>query len=75
LRVVALLGAPHEGLDEFLTALKEAVEQLGAGHPELIHLVWPYRDYISGDDGLETLMPQFQQIDACSEPAPSNDQP
>jgi hypothetical protein len=66
---------PGEGLDEFLTALKEAVEQLGAGHPELIHLVWPYRDYISGDDGLETLMPQFQQIDACSEPAPSNDQP
>ena len=66
---------PDEGLDEFLTCLKEAVEELGVGHPELIHLVWPYRQYISGDDGLAALMPQFEQMEACSETAPSDDQP
>ena len=74
----ALIGRanfPDEGLDEFLGALREAVEEVGAGHPELIHLVWPYRQFISGDDGLAALVPQFERLEAHPEEAPSDELP
>jgi hypothetical protein len=53
---------PDEGLDQFLAALKLAVDQMGATHPDLLRLVLPYREYIAGDDGLVTLRRKLEQI-------------
>jgi hypothetical protein len=66
---------PDEGLDEFLGALREAVGEVGAGHPELIHLVWPYRQFISRDDGLAALFQQVERLEARQEDAPSDGLP
>ena len=60
--LLARLRLPDEGLDQFLAALKQAVDQMGATHPDLLRLVLPYREYISGDDGLATLRRKLEQI-------------
>jgi hypothetical protein len=74
----ALIGRanfPEEGLDEFLEVLREAVEEVGAEHPDLIDLVWPYRRFISGDDGLATLFRQVERLEAHQEESPSHEVP
>lgn len=61
----ALVGRtnfPNEGLDEFLVAVKEAIADVGVEHPELLQLVWPYREYIIGDDGLAVLKRYVEQL-------------
>jgi hypothetical protein len=61
--LVARVHLPNEGLDQFLTALKQAVDDVGATHPELLRLVWPYREYISSDDGLTALKRNLERIE------------
>ncbi len=46
---------PDEGLDRFLEILKQAVDSLGPGDAELMKLVLPYRQYITGNDKLGVL--------------------
>ena len=53
---------PDEGLDRFLDLLKEAVEELGPDDPQLVGLVYPYRQHITGDDELEDLRRNLEQI-------------
>jgi hypothetical protein len=53
---------PDEGLDQFLATVKQAVDQMGATHPDLLRLVLPYREYITGNDGLATLRRKLEQI-------------
>lgn len=56
------IDLPQAGLDEFLIAVKYAVNHVGVDHPELLRLVWPYREYITGEDGLATLQRQVEQL-------------
>jgi hypothetical protein len=65
--IVGRSNLPSEGLDEFLLAVKEAIAHVGIEHPELLQLVWPYREYIQGDDGLAALKQQVQQLTSPSE--------
>ena len=44
-----------EGLEQFLAALREVVDDLGTAHPELLRFVLPYREYINGDETLSAL--------------------
>ena len=63
----ALLAGSHlpdEGLEQFLSALKQAIADVGAAHPELLRLVWPYREYITANDGLATLKRNLDRIQA-----------
>jgi len=53
---------PDEGLDQFLAALRQAVDQMGATHPDLLRLLLPYREYITGNDGLAPLRRKLEQI-------------
>jgi hypothetical protein len=66
---------PDEGLDQFLAALKLAVDQMGATHPDLLRLVLPYREYVSGDDGLATLRRKLEQIQLDLDEDPTYDEP
>jgi hypothetical protein len=50
--LVAEVRLPDEGLDRFLEALRQAVGDLGTTDPDLLRLVFPYREFIAGDDGL-----------------------
>jgi hypothetical protein len=72
--LIKRVNFPDEGLDEFLIALKEAVEDVGVGHPELLHLVWPYRQYVSGDDGLAALSREIERLEGQPEVMPAADQ-
>jgi hypothetical protein len=56
------IDLPQAGLDEFLIAVKYAVNDVGVDHPELLRLVWPYREYITGEDGLASLQRQVEQL-------------
>ena len=49
---------PDEGLDRFLEIVKQAVDDLGPGDSELIKLVLPYCQYITGNDKLGVLLRQ-----------------
>jgi hypothetical protein len=64
---------PEEGLNKFLAVLKDAVDDVGAGHPELIVLVRPYRQYISGEDGLAALRCQIERLEAGEQEVRSDD--
>src|SRR5438094_758555 len=55
---------PEEGLDEFLEILKQAVDDVGVAHPELLRLTLPFREYITGDDGLAALRRNLERIQA-----------
>ncbi len=54
--------------------MKQAVDQVGATHPDLLRVVLPYREYITGDDGLATLRRKLEQIqlDLDEDPAYNN---
>jgi hypothetical protein len=61
---------PDEGLDEFLDVLRQAVGDLGPSDPDLLRLVFPYRQFITGNDGLAALRRNLQQVQAYKDPAP-----
>jgi regulator of replication initiation timing len=48
--VLTRCNLPDEGLDEFHDALDRAIAGLGAGHIELLELVSPYRDQLTGGE-------------------------
>jgi hypothetical protein len=60
--LMARVALPDEGLDEFLGVLKQAVNGLGASDPELLELVMPYREVISGGNGLRALRRNLDRI-------------
>jgi hypothetical protein len=71
--LVARSRLPDEGLDQFLAALKQAVDDLGTTDPELLRLVLPYREYITGDDGLGALRRNLERIQARRDDVLSHD--
>jgi len=73
--LLARVHLPDEGLDQFLAAVKQAVDQMGATHPDLLRLVLPYREYITGDDGLATLRRKLEQIQLDLDEDPTYDEP
>ena len=52
---------PEEGLDRFLEIVKQAVDDLGPEDSELIKLVLPYCQYITGNDKLGLLRHNLEQ--------------
>jgi hypothetical protein len=68
---------PEEGLDRFLELLREAVEELGPDDLQLIRLVYPYRSHVSGDDELDELrqnLDQIRQDQRAREPASADEE-
>ncbi len=53
---------PDEGGDEFLALLKQVVSGLGASDPALLELVMPYRELISGGNGLRALRRNLDRL-------------
>ena len=64
--IVARVHLPDEGLDQFLEALRHAVDDLGTTHPELLRLAFPFRNHIFGDDELEILKTQSRAYQRAS---------
>ena len=62
--LVSRLHLPDEGLDQFLAALRHAIDDVGTANPDLLRLVMPYREYITGDDGLGALRRNLERIQA-----------
>jgi len=73
--LVARGGLPDEGLDEFLASLRQAIDDVGTAHPDLLRLVLPYREYITGNDGLGALRRNLERIQARRDDAQSHDTP
>ena len=70
--LVARIQLPGEGLKQFLTTLRQVVDDLGTAHPELLRVVLPYREYINGEEGLNALernledfQPQPTETQSC----------
>ncbi len=55
---------PEEGLDEFLDVLRQAIDDVGIAHPELLRLALPFREHITGDNGLAALRRNLDKIQA-----------
>ena len=53
---------PEEGLEEFLEILKQTVNGLGASDPELLELVMPFREHVSGGNGLRALRRSLDRV-------------
>ena len=62
--LVSRLHLPDEGLDQFLAGLRHAIDDVGTANPELLRLVMPYREYITGEDGLGALRRDLERIQA-----------
>jgi hypothetical protein len=62
--LVSRLHLPDEGLDQFLAGLRQAIDDVGTANPELLRLVMPYREYITGEDGLGALRRNLERIQA-----------
>jgi hypothetical protein len=62
--LVSRLHLPNEGLDQFLAGLRHAIDDVGTANPELLRLVMPYREYITGEDGLGALRRNLERIQA-----------
>ncbi|MGP0070133.1 MAG: hypothetical protein ACLQGP_41865 [Isosphaeraceae bacterium] len=71
--LVARARIPDEGLDEFLDILKQAVDDVGTTHPELLRLALPFREHIDGDDGLDALRRNLERIQARRDEAANRD--
>ena len=56
------IALPDEGLEEFLDVLKTAVNGLGASDQELLDLAMPFRDVITGGNGLRALRRNLDRI-------------
>ncbi len=44
--------------------LRQAVDDVGTTHPELLRLALPFREHIDGDDGLDALRRNLERIQA-----------
>jgi hypothetical protein len=55
-------------LDRFLEIVRQTVDELGANNPHLMALVYPYRRHLAGDDELESLMRNLDQIHQNKQP-------
>ena len=60
--LMSRLALPDEGLDEFLDVLKTAINGLGASDQELLELAMPFRDVITGGNGLRALRRNLDKI-------------
>jgi hypothetical protein len=60
--LMARTALPDEGIDEFLAQLKQVVNGLGASDPRLLELVMPFRELISGGNGLRALRRNLDRI-------------
>jgi hypothetical protein len=60
--LMARVQLPDEGLDEFLNLLKQVVGGLGASDPEVLELVMPFREHISGGNGLRAVRRNLDRI-------------
>jgi hypothetical protein len=70
--LVSRLHLPDEGLDQFLAALRHAIDDVGTANPELLRLVMPYREYITGEDGLGALRRNLERIQARRDDGPAH---
>jgi hypothetical protein len=52
---------PEQGMEQFLEILKTAVKELGPDDSELMSLVRPYRQFITGNDQLGNLRRNLEQ--------------
>ena len=48
--MIARFHLPDEGVDEFQTALAKVISGFGASDPQMLELVMPYRDLLTGAD-------------------------
>jgi hypothetical protein len=65
LKVLLNRGRPTaEGLERFLEAVRQVIEERGPNDLELVSLVLPYRQYIAGDDDLDALRRNLEQVEA-----------
>jgi hypothetical protein len=71
--LVARGRLPDEGLDQFLAILRQAVDDVGTTHTELLRLAWPYREYITGDDGLGALKRNLERIQSRRDEAKAHE--
>jgi hypothetical protein len=60
--LMARVHLPDESLEEFLEILKQTVNGLGASDPELLELVMPYREHVSGGNGLRALRRNLDRL-------------
>lgn len=60
--LMARVHLPEEGLDDFLELLKQTVNGLGASDPELLDLVMPFREHVSGGNGLRALRRNLDRV-------------
>ncbi len=60
--LMARTHLPDEGVDEFLAQLKLVINGLGASDPDLLELVMPFRELISGGNGLRALRRNLDRI-------------
>jgi hypothetical protein len=60
--LMARTALPDEGVEEFLSQVKLVVSGLGASDPALLELVMPYREVISGGNGLRALRRNLDRI-------------
>jgi hypothetical protein len=60
--LVTRIHLPEEGLDQFLTAVRKAIADVGTANPELLRLVLPYREYINGEEDLSSLRRNLEHI-------------
>jgi hypothetical protein len=60
--LMARVQLPDEGLDDFLNLLKQVVSGLGASEPEVLELVMPFREHISGGNGLRAVRRNLDRI-------------
>jgi hypothetical protein len=71
--LVARGRLPDEGLDQFLAILRQAVDDVGTTHTELLRLAWPFREYITGDDGLGALKRNLERIQSRRDEAKAHE--
>lgn len=60
--LVTRIRLPDDGLDQFLAALREAVNDVGTANPELLRLVLPYCEHISGEEAFIALRRNLERI-------------
>lgn len=60
--LMARTPLPDQGLDDFLALLKQTVNGLGASEPELLELVMPFREHVSGGNGLRALRRNLDRL-------------
>ncbi|WP_422927961.1 hypothetical protein [Singulisphaera sp. PoT] len=60
--LMARTSLPDEGVEEFLAQLKLVVNGLGASDQRILELVMPYRELISGGNGLRALRRNLDRI-------------